>query len=205
MAKADWPRDARDPGPFDPALKCCTYEPFLPNFSIGRLLMRELEVSAREAGDSTDSTKGEETDHREKRSAVLIALDRAFARGVVTPLGLLPRESRVDGGAAQAAGFGRDPGRRCAFLSESATCLIWHDRPSVCRSYFCVSDQGEAGQAKWREAERKGNEAEWTLAHELLWEMGFTQDETSSFAEWRGREREFFIECAKRALKEAKV
>lgn len=187
MARADWPRDARDPGPFDPALKCCTYEPFLPNFSIGRLLIA--------AGEDRDRDQ----------SAILRALDRAFERGVVTPLGLLPRESRVDGGAGRRAGFGRDPGRRCAFLSEAATCLIWRDRPSVCRSYFCVSDRGEAGQTQWREAERIGNEAEWTLAHELLWEMGFTQDETSTFAEWRGREREFFIACAKRAFKEAKV
>ena len=38
MAKADWPRDARDVGPFDSQLKCCTYNPFLPNFTVAKLI-----------------------------------------------------------------------------------------------------------------------------------------------------------------------
>jgi len=165
MAKSDWPREARDPGPFAPSLKCCTFEPFIPNFSLGRIL---------------SANPG-------------IALD-----GQLTPLGLIPRRS-------EAGDFGREAESRCAFLTDGATCSIWQNRPSVCRSYYCVSDLGEKGQGLWREAERLGNEAEWTLAHELLWSLGFTQDEIDqrTWAEWRGRERELYLETARRAFGES--
>lgn len=177
MARAAWPPDARDPGPFDPRLKCCTYLPFLPNFVIGQLL-------------------------REGRHEERLAM--AAKTGRLTPLGLLPQDD-----VSSTAEFGRDPGARCPFLGESAesgataqgVCTIWRHRPSVCRSYFCVSDEGADGQAKWARAERDGNEAEWTLAHEILWELGFTDDEIGSrtWLEWRGRENEFFLRCAELA------
>lgn len=160
MAKPDWPPDARDPGPFDERLKCCTYDPFIPNFSIGRIWAE---------------------------------LDLSNLLPKLTPLGLIPTAS------ASSLNFGRDPNNTCGFLSQGR-CTVWSHRPSVCRSYFCVSDEGSEGQVLWREAERLGNQAEWDLAHEVLWEMGFTQDDRG-FAEWRGREREFFLECAQRAAK----
>ena len=172
MASAEWPREARDVGPFESSLKCCTYEPFLPNFSVGRILG---------SGSAT--------------------LEALIADGRLTPLGLIPQNSNSNSGPNldSNSNFGRDASKRCAFLQEGR-CSIWRDRPSVCRSYFCVSDSGSAGQAQWREAERLGNEAEWTLAHELLWEIGFTPAEVSSgtFAEWRGREKELFIEISRR-------
>ena len=177
MARADWPRDARDVGPFSAALKCCTYEPFLPNFSIGRILLMGVA-------------------HQSAR-AMANVLAEAGAQGRMTPLGLMPRA----GSEAVSLEFGRNPMKRCQFLSATtAVCTIWRERPSVCRSYFCVSDQGSSGQALWKRAEVLGNEAEWTLAHEVLWEMGFTQDETENFAEWTSREPEFYMECARRAF-----
>jgi Fe-S-cluster containining protein len=165
MAKPDWPLDARDPGPFRAQLKCCTFDPFLPNFSIGKILAEEGAP----------------------------ALEKAIAERALSPLGLIPKkESSVN--------FGRESASRCVFLSPDARCSIWANRPSVCRSYFCVSNLGPEGQERWRKAEQLGNEAEWTLAHEVLWDMGFTQDDTATFAEWTGRERDFFIECARRAF-----
>lgn len=155
MARADWPKDARDPGPFDTNLKCCTFEPFLPNFTVGRLI---------EAGRWDDVVKA----------------------GRLTPVGLIPSRSSVER-------FGREGA--CAFLREGR-CSIHAERPSVCRTYFCVSD---FGQDFWAEAERLGNEAEWSAAHEVLWEMGFTEDDVG-FAEWTGREREFFLQCARLAF-----
>lgn len=164
MAKAAWPRDARDAGPFDAQLKCCTYSPFLPNFTVAKLIRggkHENELAA------------------------------AFEKGRLTPLGLLP--SLV---STLSSDFGRDATSRCSFLGRDARCTIWSDRPSVCRAYFCVSVENETGQAKWASAEAKGNELEWTRAHELLWQMGLTQDEieAKSFAEWTGRESEFFFQ-----------
>ena len=164
MARADWPRDARDTGPFDAQLKCCTYHPFIPNFTLAKLINSGLHKSE---------------------------LTEAFGKGRVTPLGLLPPETTT----ARSEDFGRDLNQRCSFLSRDSKCTIWSDRPSVCRAYFCVSNENETGQAKWKAAEAKGNELEWTRAHEILWQMGFTQDEieANSFAEWTGREQQFFL------------
>jgi Fe-S-cluster containining protein len=168
MAQAEWPRDARDSGPFRAELKCCTFEPFLPNFTLGRLL--------------AEGSHGE-------------TLGKAFLRGRMTPLGLLPKQTA-------APNFGRNHDSKCSFLTERGSCSIWQNRPSVCRSYFCVSDSGNEGQAAWKNAETLGNEAEWSLAHELLWDLGFTQDEivNENWAEWRERKNELWIETAKRAF-----
>ena len=170
MARPDWPTDARDEGPFEASLKCCTFEPFLPNFTIGRLL-----------SDGYDQAR----------------LSEAIGKGRLTPLGLLPasRENRD---------FGRSHSARCTFLDDRAQCTIWMHRPSVCRSYFCVSNVGAEGQAKWKAAEHQGNELEWTIAHEVAWDLGFTQDEINQgeWAEWLGRELEFFKKCTERAFGE---
>lgn len=180
MVSQNWPRDARDAGPFKANLKCCTYEPFLPNFSIGRILKQETNL---------------------KR------LEEAIRKGRLTPLGLLP-------GTSESQDFGRDDVIRCSFLSggepaEAASgtavqCSIWQERPSVCRSYFCVSDRGADGQRRWKDAEEQGNRLEWTLAHEVAWDLGFTQTEIerSDWAEWSTRKFEFFEKCAERAFGE---
>ncbi len=174
MARLSWPNDARDLGPFDARLKCCTFEPFLPNFTIGQMLI-----------EGTDETR----------------LAEAVSKGRLTPLGLLPasgasRDSELN--------FGRSHSARCSFLDDRARCTIWKHRPSVCRSYFCVSDLGAEGQAQWKAAEQQGNELEWRLAHEAAWDLGFTQDEIDQgeWAEWGGRKHEFFKKCTERAFGE---
>ena len=160
MARADWPRDALDPGPFDPKLKCCTFAPFIPNYTLAKLW---------------------------DQPAMQVRIADAQRRAQLTPLGLIPLEET-------STDFGRAEKDRCAFLNEQARCSIWSERPTVCRTYFCVSDRGAAGQAKWRKIEAEGNEAEWTKANEVLFELGFTQDEIESltWAEWVDRKAEFF-------------
>lgn len=162
MTKRPPPRGARDPGPFRADLKCCTYIPFLPNFTLGRL---------------DDGAWERVSASVEKGQAEL------------TPLGLIP--------LVAAENFGQDEAAKCPFLSADPTahCTIWRDRPTVCRSYFCLS----SNQAFWQEQEERGNDLEWLTAHELLWSLGFTDDEVRTFAEWTGQEREYFRECAKRA------
>jgi Fe-S-cluster containining protein len=185
MARPNWPRDARDLGPFHANLKCCTFEPFLPNFTLGRMLSEGTLIGTHDA-----------------------RLADAIRKGCLTPLGLLPASDPSSFGTSEGTSekpdFGRNLSARCSFLGERAQCTIWMHRPSVCRSYFCVSDLGPAGQAQWKAAEEKGNELEWRLANEVAWDLGFTQDEIENgeWAEWRGREFEFFKKCSERALSE---
>lgn len=185
MVKPPQNETLRDPGPFDVKLKCCTYFPFVPNFSLGSIAARE--------GGRTDAAS---------------VFKSAFARGLLSPLGLFPREQQRRG----RVGFGIDVNQRCPFLSDAEkSCRIWSSRPSVCASYFCVSSQGSSGLQFWSKAEELGNEIEWTVAHEALWACGFTSDETAemllavqsgdedrvarSWLEWRGRELELFEKC----------
>ena len=67
MVKPPQNETLRDPGPFDSKLKCCTYFPFVPNFSLGKI------------------------NHEQ---SALAAVRRASARGFVSPLGLFPHEEQ---------------------------------------------------------------------------------------------------------------
>jgi len=136
-------------------LKCCTHFPFLPNFSIGAILT----IGA----------------HGQKQ-----ALAAAFSKGHSTPLGLFaPPEFESLKTQLGAAGFGREPRLACPFLAGD--CTIWEYRPGVCASYFCQS----AAADLWKGMETKVNLFEWTLAHEALWRLGFTADETRRMEEAR--------------------
>lgn len=131
----------RDAGPFKAHLKCCTYSPFVPNFSLGKL--------------------------------------KSLRGANLTPLGLFPSRAQDEA----RVGFGTDEKQKCDFLSANgASCTIWDSRPSVCASYFCLSSRGDDGQKFWQKAETLGNMMEWTLAHEILWQMGFTPAETEEMA-----------------------
>jgi hypothetical protein len=85
--------------------------------------------------------------------------------------------------AAKKEDFGQDPDRLCPlFDSETRGCSIWSHRPGVCSSYVCKSSKGIEGFGAWAALEEKLNLFEWTLAHEVVWLLGFTQDETVRIA-----------------------
>jgi Fe-S-cluster containining protein len=158
------------------SLKCCTYFPFIPNFSIG------AQLSA-----STAQTQ---------------ILEQAFAQGVITPLGLFPSQEYLH--LKEELGpkaFGRNADLLCPFFNGQ--CAIWEYRPGVCRSFYCLSRNGEY----WKQTEARLNLFEWTMAHEVLWKMGFTADETrqmsdgrysspaSTWFEYKNRVFELFERC----------
>lgn len=188
----------RDPGPFDPHLKCCTYFPFIPNFSLGALLIADTDGSSR------------------------LRMRTAAEQGILLPLGLFasPERERLVKEAG-ADGFGRRPELLCPFFdSASLGCSIWRHRPGTCATYFCKSERGADGLEFWSDVESYLNQFEWTLANAVLWRLGFTDDDIarceavllteepgperdwlirSAWAEWHGREDEFFRLCAERA------
>lgn len=174
--------------------KCCTYFPFLPNFTLGKLIQES------------------------KRDASLkLRLHHAFSQGRVTPLGLFPSleyEARRE--ELGESGFGRRSELRCPFFHRfQGLCSIWNERPGVCASYFCRSTYENRGQDLRKSLEEYLNLFEWTLAHETLWQLGFTQDDLRRMekvrkeAVWRperawddqfGQEEEFFVRAFQAAL-----
>jgi Fe-S-cluster containining protein len=175
MAKPQSPTTpTRGHWPFRPDLKCCTHFPFLPNFTVGELLLQQNPqvLSAMSAGHVSPLGLAESSEYAQLRDS----------------LGL--------------EGFGRDERLRCPFL-ESNACSIWEYRPSVCSSYFCVSQQG---QDFWQKEDSRLRRFEWAMAHLVLWKSGFTGTETKQIAatgEWPkfGEQKpDFFIRCREISL-----
>jgi hypothetical protein len=111
---------------FNTAVKCCTYLPELPNFSVGRILR--------------DGAADNEVGRRTVR-------ERIAAGDGVTPLGLGQTESFRSRYRPDGPGFGRDVSLRCPhYAVESGSCSIWRYRESTCSTWSCKHDRGARGQ-----------------------------------------------------------
>ncbi len=149
MSQSAPPRGlTRDLGPFLSDVKCCTFHPFLPSFTLGALL---LEVEEGRLGSSVF-----ETYLRASR------LDPLGAHSVRKPTSVCETGKRV--------------ADRCPFSAEGR-CGIHAFRPSTCAAYVCRSSLGARGHLMWRKWESRLAEFEWTLAHEVAFEQGYTLDD----------------------------
>ncbi|MES3037079.1 MAG: hypothetical protein V4736_04155 [Bdellovibrionota bacterium] len=168
----------RDPGPFKNHLKCCTYFPFIPNFGLGAMI-------------------------NAKSAEATLRLRTAQQQGILLPLGLHTtpeRQLQIESFGTE--GFGKHDELICPFFDkQSFGCSVWQFRPGVCTTYFCKSDRGFEGLDFWGEVESYLNNFEWTLAKEVYFRLGFTEDDfemckaTMSIEE-PGEEREHFLNAS---------
>ena len=192
---------------FDPSVKCCSIVPDLSNFLVGGIL------------DAND----DDPVALEGRASV----ERRIREGVaVTPLGLCkPPVFKLIYDNIDSA-FGRSPTLRCPhYVEEAGRCGIWRNRGSTCSTWFCKHVRGALAMKFWRGALEpllraiEKDLAQWCvlqlgLAGEVLSELfseapfeAFTKEELENrsdrtrqqlfWGEWLGRERAFFIECAR--------
>lgn len=185
---------------FQPALKCCTFVPLLPNFLVGAAL--------------TDP--GPEAD--EGRRSIL---SRLAADEGVSPLGL--NRTRADDAMYQvlaSTAFGTHSALRCPHLTDASLCGIWRHRNAVCATWFCKHERGAVGEMFWdhlrdwlRSIEQELAvwcllEAGWpdeSLARVLMPEPSHSPDlptrlppRTGIWGEWEGRTAAFYEWCAPR-------
>lgn len=113
---------------FDATTLCCTFEPELPNFLVGRILADRRPAAA--GG----------------RRTVAARLRR---RAAVTPLGLgrTPIHALIYENARDAFGTGR--ALHCPHHVDGGPCGIWEHRCSTCATWFCKYDRGAVGQRFW--------------------------------------------------------
>jgi hypothetical protein len=127
-AMAPRPDDVPGERRFDPKLKCCTFYPELPNFTVGAIL-----------DDASSPGRAE--------------VRRRFGQGVgVTPLGM-SRPAVYEAVFTRSQGtdaFGRSAALRCGFLDSASRCGIWAHRESTCVTFFCKLGRGSRGSALWK-------------------------------------------------------
>lgn len=127
---------------FNPATKCCTYMPRLPNFCVGAALA------------DGDPRLSEGRDR--VRAQVL-------ARRGVSPLGLEPSRAAIELYGEER--FGKSELLRCPFYvtETGGSCGIWRHRNAVCSTWFCKHTRGGLSYRFWRALERALTAAERAL------------------------------------------
>ncbi|MBM3811099.1 MAG: hypothetical protein FJW20_05635 [Acidimicrobiia bacterium] len=187
---------------FDPDVRCCTYEPALPNYIAGRILR----------------------DSDPERAAGRASLEARMARRVDTLPWGIRRSKRFDTlYGSNAALFGRAADLGCPHLTEgSLGCGIWPYRPGVCSTWYCKHDRGQTGHAFWNNLALLLREVElmmgaWCVAElhggraamrqalnpeagiPVSSDLGGEMDEKEYgklWGNWAGKEAEFFQACA---------
>ena len=193
---------------FDPAIKCCTFVPDLPNFLVGRIL--------NDADPAAQSGRA--------------SIEKRIADGIgVSPLGLAPPPVFSLMYQNSSDSFGRSRTLSCPhYIKDGGRCGIWRNRNSVCTTWFCKHVRGQLAFTFWRDSLQRVLRtveralARWCLLelpldHEALRHLAATEDwefeagtvtgasldnrlDKNGYARiwgtWRGREHEFFGRCA---------
>ncbi len=134
---------------FDDTTKCCTYQPKIPNYLVGAILL----------DDDFSSAQG------------LIRKMVENKEGV-HPLGLLPSLAFVKKyNKIKVNKFGREKSLVCPFLKDGL-CSIWKYRNSVCSTWFCKHVSGMVGRTFWRSYRNYLTMMEAILSEHLQKQLG---------------------------------
>lgn len=141
-------------------LKCCTYQPWLPNFIVGALL------------------KDERPSSQLGRATILKKIEK---RQYALPIGVLPPiPYQMEFNHREKDEFGWREDWLCPYFDRgSQNCGIWRYRGSVCTSYYCKSDQKAAGKRFWKSLESYISYLEMALAEEVLVHLDFSPRQVS--------------------------
>jgi len=125
------------PGFFNPASKCCTYFPTLPNFLAGRAIANDNPGAAALRAIIEEDRPG---------GAVASATLRGVQPGAYTATLYAHHHDAI---------FGRDAAMICPYAIEADTpegplCGIWKQRNAVCSTWFCKHTKGATGVTFWR-------------------------------------------------------
>ncbi|MDP2305467.1 MAG: hypothetical protein Q8P18_05525 [Pseudomonadota bacterium] len=116
---------------FSPSVKCCTFQPSLPNFLVGAALLDERTSERARAALRGRIAEG--------RGATPLYLERT------------PDEERdQELGKAE---YGQDPTLLCDYYEEGL-CGMWAHREAVCSTFWCLSDRRAVGM-RFHEATKR--------------------------------------------------
>ena len=152
---------------YEANLKCCTYEPFVPNYWVGALLK---EADRFPLGVAHFRKKIQE-------------------RGLALPIGILPDlEFQVIFNARKKGQFGNEKDWICPYFDQAKNnCGIWKYRGSICMTFFCQSDYGKSGMTFWSHFSNYLTYVEGSLMEETLVDLDFSPRQVSSYLEYVNR------------------
>ena len=158
---------------FTAAERCCTYNPYLPNFVVGRILRR---------GD----------DGARAMLARLRTLDDGVSGSGVGPA------SATSGYYSQnLEQFGRFTNYRCPYWRGGVeACSIWRDRNAVCRTWHCKYVHAATGMQRWSQLCEALSSVEGALQRWCV-ERGVPPGAGAASDEWVA----WFLACAERVAK----
>jgi Fe-S-cluster containining protein len=139
-------------GIYEDHLKCCTYFPFLTNYSLGAILESDLK------------SKDLISEMIEKREFVL-------------PLGLVPNWKYKQEFKDKALGdFGNNENLLCPFfLKSEKSCSIWPYRNSACQSFQCEYETNSPGPVYWDIYSEAFHFMEMSLSQFILGAFGYNR------------------------------
>lgn len=155
---------------YEDHLKCCTYQPFLPNYAVGAILKSDSLHYA----------------HAQKVLRKQIA-NREYA----LPIGILPSvKYQVEFQKNKPKIFGRDQDYLCPYYHrEKNACSLWKYRGSVCTSFYCMSSYGAKGQAFWKDMQHYLSYTEMLLMEEALVHLDFSPRDVSEQIQYLNRKK----------------
>lgn len=143
---------------YKPNLKCCTFEPFLPNFLVGAILKDSGLPFAHE-----------------------IIRGKIQNSEFVLPIGLVaPVAYQLRFHEKKDQIFGQKSEYLCSFFEKTlGTCEIWQYRGNVCTSFICQSSYGAAGIEFWNHMRDLLSLTEQVLMEEVLVQLDFSPRQVS--------------------------
>ncbi len=176
--RCNWPE-------YKPDLKCCTYEPFIPNYLVGAALQ------------STSTSSAAQKVFREKIEKRKFAL----------PIGMVasPR-FQVRFNNREENEFGQRKDWLCPYYSiEKQNCGIWKHRGAVCTTYYCQSSYGVMGTEFWKQMSDYMTYVEMALMEEALVQLDFSPRQISDCLQYLNRQEVSVSESRSDFLTETKA
>lgn len=170
---------------YNPRLKCCTYEPFLPNYLVGAILSSEATAPS-------------------ARASILKKIEN---REYALPIGLVASPGfQVRFNHREENEFGQREDWLCPYYSrDSQNCGIWKHRGAVCTTFYCQSSYGVMGSEFWKQMSDYLTYFEMALMEEALIQLDFSPRQMNEGLGYLNRREATPAELKAKNLSEAKA
>ena len=161
------PGNHKGPKFYQPDLKCCTFEPFIPNFLVGGTF---LDPQAKKAHD--------------------ILRNKIQNRLYSLPLGMVASvRYQIEFNTNKETLFGQDADYLCPYYDHSTQlCNMWRHRGVVCTTFYCKSSYGKKGLQFWSDLSDYLALFEMALMEESLVMLDFSPRQVSTLVQYLNRQ-----------------